>query len=85
MKAGIEYYSSTLSFDQASIRVATVRLIFVRHCPTWVRAYEGNASSPNEIEERSSARARGLNFAEYFRMSPKIFRGSPTRVYVFRR
>jgi len=38
--SGVQYYTSSLSFDQASIESASVHLIFVRARPEWVRVYE---------------------------------------------
>jgi hypothetical protein len=44
MKEGLEYYTSTLSFDQTLVRHSTVRLIFSGRRPAWVRVYECDAS-----------------------------------------
>jgi hypothetical protein len=44
LKGGIEYYTSTLSFDQSHVGRYTVRLLFLCGNPTWVRAYERGVS-----------------------------------------
>jgi hypothetical protein len=38
--SGVQYYTSSLSFDQRSIESASVHLIFVKCRPEWVRVYE---------------------------------------------
>jgi hypothetical protein len=38
--SGVQYYTSSLSFEQRSIASATVQLIFVKSRPEWVRVYE---------------------------------------------
>lgn len=37
---GVQYYTSTLSFDQRHIKHFAVHLVFARHAPEWVRVYE---------------------------------------------
>jgi len=37
---GVQYYTSSLSFEQRSIASASVHLIFVKRRPEWVRVYE---------------------------------------------
>src|SRR2546428_179559 len=44
MKAGLEYYTSTLSFGQDQVQRCTVRLLFVGVHPAWMRVYESDAS-----------------------------------------
>ena len=39
MNGGLEYNTSTLSFDQTQVPRSTVRLIFAGERPDWVRAY----------------------------------------------
>jgi len=43
MKAGEDYYTATLSFDQERIARYTMRLTFVHNRPRWVRAYQCRA------------------------------------------
>jgi hypothetical protein len=38
--SGVQYYTSSFSFDQPSVDSATVHMIFVKCRPHWVRAYE---------------------------------------------
>jgi hypothetical protein len=84
MKAGVDYYSSTLSFDQPSIPRCAVRLIFVRHRPDWVRVYEGDASSRMKLKNDLPPVLEGPDFAEYADVVKDVA-GHSTRVYVFRR
>src|ERR1017187_996519 len=43
VKAGLEYYTSTLSFAQDRVRRCEVRLIFAGSTPSWLRVYECSA------------------------------------------
>lgn len=40
MKGGMEYYTSTMSFDQDTVRHFSTRLIFRHSRPHWVRVYD---------------------------------------------
>jgi hypothetical protein len=52
MKTGLEYYTSTLSFSQEQVRRSTVRLIFGRDRPDWVRVYRfGGSGSPTLLRD----------------------------------
>jgi hypothetical protein len=53
MKSGIEYYSSTLSFEQDVVYRYRTRLTFIGTRPLWLRVYEcdkdGNARLLREL------------------------------------
>src|SRR5205814_1827088 len=49
MKAGMEYYTSTLSFGQEQVRRSTVRLLFFGERPAWVRVYVCGASGSAKL------------------------------------
>jgi len=83
MKAGIDYYSSTLSFDQESIPQCTVRLTFVGQRPYWVRVYEDTSQGMKLANDLPPAR-EGRDFTEYDDVTQNLA-GQSTRVYVFRR
>jgi hypothetical protein len=40
MKAGVEYYTTSLSFDQDDVLRFKVRIIFLRGRPKWLRVYD---------------------------------------------
>jgi hypothetical protein len=42
MSRGIQYYTSTLSFEQRRVSQLTVQLVLVRRSPDWVRVYESD-------------------------------------------
>src|SRR5262249_21965189 len=44
MKHGVDYYTSTVSVAQPSLQVSTVRLVFLREVPEWLRVYECDAT-----------------------------------------
>jgi hypothetical protein len=44
MKAGVDYYTSVLSFAQDRVRQFTLRLVFVGQHPKWMRVYECGSS-----------------------------------------
>jgi hypothetical protein len=84
MNAGVDYYTSTLSFDQPSIPRCTIRLVFAGSRPEWVRAYEIDASGRTQLIKEMPAVRQGLNFVEYSDVADNIG-GQSTRVYLFQR
>ncbi len=77
---GFAYYTATLSFAQDRIRLCTVRLIFVGHAPTWVRAYEG--SPPAKLIKSLSPVGNGKGEYEYLDVIEDAA-GQSARVYAF--
>jgi len=84
MKAGIEYYTSTLSLDQKQLQRCTVRLIFVRGRPEWLRVYALDATGHTNLlkDLRPHRQERGV--IEYLDVAEDI-EVQPARIYVFQR
>jgi len=82
MKAGIGYYTSTLSFEQSPILRFTVRLIFASDRPDWVRVYETSASrSPHLIKDlRPTSEVQEIT--EHLDVAEDVPAES-TRIYLF--
>jgi hypothetical protein len=84
MKAGIDYYSSTLSFDQPSIPYFTTRLVFVGTRPEWVRVYDCDLLGRTRlIKDLPPARQR-QGVTQYVDVLDDAL-GQLTRVYLFQR
>lgn len=79
---GIQYYTSSVSFDQASVESASVHLIFVRARPDWVRVYEcaknGRATLLSELRPFRDDGAT----CEFVHMAQNV-PGQSVRVYLF--
>jgi hypothetical protein len=84
LKAAVDYYSSTLSFDQPFIPRCVVRLIFVRERPDWVRVYEADKSGGMKLAKDLPPAREGRDFAEYSDVQENLA-GQSARVYVFNR
>jgi hypothetical protein len=81
---GTGYYTSTLSFDQATVGRATVQLIFRGRKPEWVRVYECLAGGiPHLLRNLSPVRAEA-EIAEYIDVAENRAAQS-ARIYLFRR
>ena len=79
---GLQYYTSSLSFDQPSVASASVHLIFVRMRPEWVRVYEFDAKGrPTFVSELRPFRDDGAT-CEYVDMSQNV-PGQSVRVYLY--
>lgn len=80
--SGVQYYTSSLSFDQASVESASVHLIFVRTRPEWVRVYEcvknGHATPLSELRP---FRDDGST-CEFVHMAQNV-PGQSVRVYLY--
>ena len=84
IKSGVEYYTSTLSFDQSEIRRHTVSLKFLGSRPEWLRVYDcGQSSVPTLLKELRSTRESAA-FTEYLDLTENMPAQS-ARIYVFRR
>ena len=84
MRPGFEYYTSTLSFDQAHVPLVTVRLFFVGDRPLWVRVYHSEPAGHAELLKDLRPRVVGRRFTEYVDSATNVA-GQSARIYVFRR
>jgi hypothetical protein len=83
MRAGVQYYTSTLSFDQRSVENFSVRLIFDGHHPDWLRVYECDRFHRPTLQgnlRREHDDAESCEFLDTVQNVP----GKLTRIYVFR-
>jgi len=82
MKAGLEYYTSTLSFGQDEVRRSTVRLLFLGQPPAWVRAYEcADSWSPQLLKDLRPLR-EDRQCSEYLDIGEHQ-QAQSARIYVF--
>jgi len=84
MKAGVEYYTATLSMEQELIPRYSVRLIFEGGAPEWVRLYECRHSGDTLLIKDLSPVHADLRRAEYRDASENVSAQS-ARIYIFRR
>jgi len=66
MKGGVEYYTSTLSVDQASVPSSTVRIAFIGNRPEWLRVYECSASGEIRLVKDLRPSSDTKRRTEYF-------------------
>lgn len=79
---GVQYYTSSLSFEQRSIASTSVHLIFVKTRPEWVRAYEcAKNGAMTMLSELRPFRDDGAT-CEYVDMSQNVS-GQSVRVYLY--
>jgi len=84
MKNGIEYYTSTLSVAEERVRKSTVRLVFLRNRPSWVRVYEcDRAGATKLLKDIRPSRATAQRI-EYTDLATDVSAQS-ARIYLFRR
>lgn len=80
---GVQYYTSSLSFDQRAVEQLAVHLVFVRTSPEWVRVYECNRQGrPRLVNQLRPFKADGET-CEYL----DLVEGTPgqsVRIYVYR-
>lgn len=84
VKAGVEYYTATLSFDQDLVQVYTVRLVFLRDCPNWVRVYESTPPGTLKLLKDLRPIRTTAELAEYADAEQNVSAKS-VRIYVFSR
>ena len=82
MQAGLEYYTSTLSFGQDQVRSSTVRMVFVGARPEWLRVYECAASGGVKLLKALSPLCQNAQRCEYLDVAEDI-QGQSARVYIF--
>lgn len=83
-KAGLAYYTSTLSFDQDKVGSCTVQLIFRGEQPEWVRVYECEAGGSPRLLRNLKPVHQDRELAEYVDVAENRTAQS-ARVYLFRR
>ncbi|MDP2895513.1 MAG: hypothetical protein Q8Q12_03010 [bacterium] len=82
MKAGFEYYTSTLSFDQDRVPRLTVRLVFAGARPSWVRVYECSPSGSARLLKELRPWRESQECTEYQDTAEEV-PGQSARIYVF--
>ena len=82
IKAGFDYYTSTLSFTQDRVRRCEVRLIFAGSMPSWLRVYECSAQRRPELLKTLTPIRQTINSCEYLDVE-KERPGQSARIYVF--
>jgi len=82
VSTGVQYYTSSLSFDQPAIESSSLHLIFVRTRPEWVRAYSFDKKGrPVFIHELRPFRDDGAT-CEFVDMAQSV-PGQSVRVYLY--
>jgi hypothetical protein len=84
MKSGVEYYASTASVAQVRIPTCTVRLVFLRDRPEWLRVYECGASGATKLLKDLRPSHETAQLIEYTDVANDVPAQS-ARIYVFRR
>jgi hypothetical protein len=84
MKTGIDYYTTTFSFDQATVPRYSARLRFLHGRPQWVRVYECRATGTVTLLKNLSPKTSGTGFGEYLDSDENVPAQS-ARIYVFLR
>jgi prepilin signal peptidase PulO-like enzyme (type II secretory pathway) len=84
MKTGIDYYTTTFSFDQATVPRYSARLRFLHGRPQWVRVYECRATGTVTLLKNLSPKSSGTGFGEYLDTDENVPAQS-ARIYVFLR
>lgn len=82
MQAGLEYYTSTLSFGQERVQRTSVRLVFVGAQPEWMRVYECVASRGVRLIRALSPSSQGSGRSEYLDVAEDT-QAQSARVYMF--
>jgi hypothetical protein len=84
MKGGIEYYTSTMSFDQDRVRRFATRLLFRSGRPKWVRVYDCDDSGAVRLLRDLRPLREGGELTEYLDAGHDVAARS-ARIYVFQR
>jgi hypothetical protein len=84
MSAGLDYYTSTLSFEQDQVRRYVVRLLFGGALPEWVRLYECIGSGTTKLRKDLRPVHENQRLTEYLDIAENVPARS-ARIYVFRR
>lgn len=84
MKAGIDYYTATLSFAQDTVPSFVVKLRFDRGRPRWVRVYECRPTGTVSLLRDLRPAAGSAETQEYVDVDENV-PGASARVYLFQR
>lgn len=84
MKAGLEYYTAALSFEQNDVPNSLVHLIFIGDLPDWVRVYEVNASGVPKLLRDLPFSTGSPGNREYLDAAENLS-GQSARIYIFYR
>jgi hypothetical protein len=84
IKAGIDYYTAVLSFEQDVVPLSTVRLIFTGDLPNWVRVYKILPGGIPQLLRDVPPSHEDADRREYLDVENRL-PGQSAGVYVFRR
>jgi hypothetical protein len=84
MKAGVDYYTATLSFAQDLVQRYAARLTFLNDRPEWVRVYERRIGRKIELLKDLRPVRESTNTSEYLDVEKDVPAAS-ARIYVFLR
>jgi hypothetical protein len=84
MKAGVDYYTTTLSFEQERIQRYTMRLVFMHDLPEWLRVYEWRTGRTVNLLKDLRPQAKSAGVSEY-RDDAEEIPARSARIYVFSR
>lgn len=79
---GIQYYTSTLSFEQKSVQRLAVHIIFIGEGPDWLRVYECNSKGQPELVSDLRPVKQDENSCEYIDVAENT-PGQSVRIYIF--
>jgi hypothetical protein len=82
LKAGVGYYTSTLSFTQDRVRRCEVRLIFAGVTPSWLRVYECSAQRRPVLLKTLPPIRQATGSCEYLDVEEER-PGQSERIYIF--
>jgi hypothetical protein len=82
MKAGVDYYTATLSFNQDLIDRYSMRLTFLNDLPEWVRAYECRADGEVKLLNDLRPVRKSAGICEYSDVDTQVAARS-ARIYMF--
>jgi hypothetical protein len=80
----VEYYTSTVSLAQDQIQTYTVRMVFLRDRPQWVRVYECGESGEIDLLKDLQPSLETKRFTEYLDLANEV-PARAARIYMFRR
>lgn len=84
MKAGVDYYTATLSFQQERVQRYTMRLTFNHDLPAWLRVYECLADGAVSLLKDLRPLHKNSEVCEYLDAAEDVS-ASSARIYVFSR
>jgi hypothetical protein len=81
-RAGVSYYTSTLSFAQDRVRHCEVRLTFIGPAPKWVRVYDCTHPRAPVLLKSLTPSRQEPDLCEYINVVEDV-PGRSARVYMF--